>query len=214
VLNKENQLFNAKEHGIPQNRHRMIVLAVLDEVCDKSAVHLPQRLHGFVKLTSLIDGDRQKAGTLPSKDCPYRDRVETAYVKAKMQGYNLKEDAIVTDIAASHRFKKSMVNCMPCITASRGSCRGYHVSTTNEKMDIPLMERVMAFPQGFFNYKKAGVSANQYGHMLGNSIAINVLMRVFPPLLRAARIAAPCGAPDYWHDVIEDFSVNGIVETL
>ena len=213
VLNKESPLFNAKAHGIPQNCNRMIVLAVLAKECDESAFELPGPLQGFVKLRALIKGDHENAGKLPSQGTPHRDRVKAAYAKAKKKGYNLKEDVVVTDIAASHQFQTSMVNCMPCVTASRGASRGFHVSTTNELMDIDLMERTLAFPLGFFDYEKAHVSARQYGHMLGNSIAINVLMRVFPPLLQAAGIITHSG-PDYWHTVIEDFSGKGLVETL
>lgn len=149
-------------------------------------------------------------GSLPPHDSPYREKVQRAYTKARAQGLDPSKDLIVTDVGASKTFEKFTVGVLPCITASRGSCRRFHLSTLDANMDIKLMERCQGFPENFFSPASCNVPKTKYGAMIGNSVSTNVFMRFLPRLLFAAQLTARL-PKDYWEFAIDSLKSKGLV---
>jgi DNA (cytosine-5)-methyltransferase 1 len=212
VLNEADPIYNAKFHGLPQNRTRMIVLAVLTSIY-KPAFEPPAPLKHHLKLEALLDTERKPASVLPETSARYYDIVKEAHAKARSRGYDLSKDVVITDIGASKAFEKSMVNCMPCITASRGQSRGFFVSATGDKMTTKMMERCMGFPEDFYQPEKAGVSMSKYGHMVGNSVSVNVFMRLLPSALKCAGLIEEV-PEDFWADAMTSLARRGCVEDV
>ena len=212
VLNAEDPLYNTKEHGIPQNRKRAILGAVRKD-CFTGAFSNLEPLEGFVKLNCFVGNVGGKAGKLPTNATESQiTRVREAYKKAKKHGYDPKKDAVITDIGASAKFSHSMTNVMPCITASRGKTRMYHISTANSLMTLETIERVQGFPNNFYKPRECGVIESAYGMMLGNSVSINVFMRLLPRFLEAAGIISEKPKVDYWEAAIHSLKKRGLVD--
>jgi hypothetical protein len=131
-----------------------------------------------------------------------------------MQGFKPEQDVIITDIGASEQRSHAMANCLPCITASRGASRGFHVSTTNDRLTVKMMEMAQAVPAGFYNPSQCGVSTTQYGHMLGNSVSVNVFMRFLPKVLKASGILKALPKKDYWENAIKHLRARGLVDDV
>lgn len=140
----------------------MVVAAVLKiHMC--CAFAKPRPLSGHIKLECLLgDGPFNLAGRLPPAGRS-RTLVKLAHHRARAKGVDPKQVAVVTDVGASSKFAKHMVGCLPCITATRGASRKYHISLTSSNVTLQLIERAQGVPEGFFRPADAGVSESQYG---------------------------------------------------
>ena len=105
-----------------------------------------------------------------------------------------------------------MINVMPCITATRGGGHGFHLSTTDSRISTADMLAVHGFPMNFYEPFACGVSEAQFGHQLGNSISINMLMRKLPSLLWSAGLvgARPNLSDDYWTCAVGALKQQGL----
>ena len=144
VCTKKSPLVNTCENGLPQSRRRMILVCVRRDTY-VVMYKAPKKLPYMVKLSALVVPSAS-AGELPPIGNPKRQRVKEAYKKAVRAGYDPRVDVVVTDVDASDRFQHSMVNKMPCVTATRGKSHGFHVSTTRHesnpwcgKGELPLL---------------------------------------------------------------------------
>lgn len=212
ILNRDYPLFNTKGHGIPQNRRRVIVGAVKTEFYQASAFDVPDELGDCIKLDALVmDQPRGVPGGLPPTGDPYRKKVMRAFKLARMRGLDPATDLVVVDTGASDAFSKFVVGVLPCVTATRGKCRRYFLSTMGKNMTVRIMERCQAFPEKFFQPRKCGVSKSVYGGMIGNSVSVNVFMRLWPKILLAAGLCRRL-PEDYWATAVATLKTRGMVQ--
>ena len=131
------------------------------------------------------------------------------------KGWDPKTDVIVTDVGCSEKFKNTMVNLMPCITARRGEARAYYISTKGDKMSHKDMLMSHGMPPRFYDRDAAGVAEGQFGKQLGNGISCNVMMRWLPKALFSAGLVN--GYYDYWGDTVRklrDLNATHAVRSL
>ena len=206
LLNRSDPLTNTSDHGLPQNRKRLVLLGMCGEP-----------VHPFEELPNLTEMVSLKALLQSNKTVRRRDvsasgraRIQQAKQKAIASGYGSK-DVIITDIAASPSRWRSRVNIMPCITATRGMQHGFYISTTRSRMSTADMLAVHGFPLNFYDPVACGVSEAQFGHQLGNSISINVLMRKLPGLLWSAGLVRtrPDASQEYWASAVSALRERG-----
>ena len=70
----------------------------------------------------------------------------------------------------------------------------------------------MGIPPNFYHPKKAKVAQGAYGHMLGNAIPTNMLMRLFPSILKSGGVLNPKAClGDYWAELVASCSNSGCV---
>ncbi len=207
IVNADSPVTNTKHHGVPQSRPRIILICVRRDSL-VSPYKPPRQLQEAVALRHLL-GRTNHAGSLPQTQGRARDRVERAYAKARSAGHDPARDVVVTDVAASDKFAGSMVNLMPCITATRGSQRGFHVSTTGDRITTHDMVMCHGLPPRFFDPKRCHVGERQFGKQLGNAISCNVMMRIIPRALLAAGLIRSAPEPDYWEWAVGILSKQG-----
>lgn len=212
ILNRESPLLNTKDHGIPQNRRRVIVGAVRRDSYVPDAFELPEALEHCIQIKALTDDQpRGQPGGLPPRKSPYRKKVQHAYKLARMRGLDPARDDVVVDVGASEKFPKFAVGVFPCITASRGKCRRFFVSTLGTNMTVKIVERCQTFPEGFFRPARCGISKSSYGGMVGNSVSVNVFMRLWPRIFRACGLCQNL-PQDYWADAVHAARAQGMAQ--
>ena len=80
-------------------------------------------------------------------------------------------------------------------------------------MPIECMEKLQGIPSGFYDFKSAGVSEAQYGHMLGNVVSANVFMRFLPRVMMSAGLITEFPI-DYWQRAIEKLKKQGMTTCM
>ena len=126
-----------------------------------------------------------------------RALVQQAYEKYAKRRVDARRSAIFTDIACSPRWNKSTVNELPCLTAARGSSRGYWVSTRGRKISISELCRFQGLSPSAVKWDRHGISACRAGHMLGNTMSLNVIERIFARVLYSTGLVEN-KLPDRW----------------
>lgn len=153
-------------------------------------------------------------GALPPLGNPFRARVARSYAKAVQQGYRPATDAVITDVRSSERFARFTVNKFPCVTAEKGRSYGFHVSTTASTVTPEMLLAMHGMPRSFFKPHLCGVSRSQFGHMLGNTISLNVLMRALPRALFSAGLIDSLPAVDFWEKVVAECRSKKLTEPV
>ena len=77
-------------------------------------------------------------------------------------------------------------NCLPCLTASRGSTGGFWLAARRRKTSLSEMFRAQGIRQ---DGVKQCISDTAMGKAIGNGMSQNVLERLFVRLLPAAGLA-------------------------
>ena len=135
-----------------------------------------------VRLKSVLDTSHR--GNVKDRLAATAQRnLKVAEEKFQAQGVDIHSKAIVVDIAASPSRPNSMRHCLPCLTASRGACRGFYI--TGLKRQITMQELMRA--QGFdanLTWQEC-MSERQFGHALGNSMTVTVMEHLCREVLKA-----------------------------
>ena len=103
----------------------------------------------------------------------------------------------VMDGRAGSKFAHIMLDCSPCITRCRGSSHGHFVTKLNRFMQVEEIGRLQGFSQEAIEaYTQAEPNSSKLGAAFGDSMSINVLMRLIPKVLHSAGLAEP--GKDIW----------------
>ena len=110
------KVVSTKDHGIPQSRPRLYIVAIRTRFLAKS-ITFPKNVQ-VNPLKNFIDTDDKR----PEYERPDAKCFKEAMAKAveKYGQKKLDETFIVVDTSASEKFSIAMENCVPCITKSRG----------------------------------------------------------------------------------------------
>ncbi len=195
------KVLNTKEHGVPQNRRRIFVVAIRRDsrrwpYAWPKAYKLPAG--AATKLLDKKPTDNPKQ--LPPKSEPRaRSNVKAAYLKMLSRGIDPKRRFIAVDTDASPRFRTVGNGILPCMTATRARNCGWWLSPVGRRITLNELFKFQGLTDNGL-WRRAGISDKQMGFMLGNSISLNVYERILGRALWAAGLVtskprdrwAPC----------------------
>eukprot|EP00438_Fugacium_kawagutii_P027534 Skav207800 [mRNA] locus=scaffold710:614346:615356:+ [translate_table: standard] len=170
-----------QEHGIPQSRTRCYFVAFR-----KKAVkfRFPESLPKPALGTFL---DKSK-GT---------EKVDLASYEQKF-GENIWQEELVLDIGSSPKWQSKMTDVSPCLTRGRCLQKGYYLPHKLRRLNGCECARLQGVPAKVYEemltflmrkmdrYSKEDVAEKQIMGALGDSMSVNVLMRLFFSAIIAA----------------------------
>jgi len=151
VHDKENPCYNTAQHGVPQNRPRIYIVAIQRSALVRPYVRpKPIPCPSIEKfLDMLMDSDRPGALPPMAKTKTRQDsrvHVANAYKRARAAGTDPKRRCIIIDHRCSAKRRASfMEDRTPCLTATRGSMGGYWVSSRGRPMRWTEAARLQGF---------------------------------------------------------------------
>ena len=110
----------------------------------------------------------------------------------------------VVDAGSSEKFSCMMVDKFPCITATRGKSLMYWLSSKMRMVELEELCRLQGFQLETLRHEEAEVRATSVGHMVGNTMSVNILERLLPRLLFSAGLISHL-PPDRW----KSFALHG-----
>ncbi len=170
------RILNTRTQGIPQNRSRFYLAAILT-----GALRRP-----FTFPTSIPAGSLEEfldIGAARTQPCgSAAARAEALLGRMRNRRVDPSVVPCILDVMASRAFGNGMVRCSPCFTASRCAQCSHYISTEKGMMTLREMCRLQGLPPDRIPYQSVA-SKRTFGHAVGNAMSINVLMRVLPDLL-------------------------------
>lgn len=92
--------------------------------------------------------------------------------------------------ASGKRCNKMIGKCMT-ITRTEASRQGYWCTTKGGFLELHEMARLQGFPDNFIPWKDLGISAAEWGGLLGNAMSLNVVLCLAPEMLQAGGFLGP-----------------------
>eukprot|EP00928_Gymnodinium_smaydae_P008919 TRINITY_DN13292_c0_g5_i2.p1 TRINITY_DN13292_c0_g5~~TRINITY_DN13292_c0_g5_i2.p1 ORF type:complete len:393 (+),score=95.78 TRINITY_DN13292_c0_g5_i2:122-1180(+) len=177
---------NTKEHGVPQNRARLYIVGVLKkfskgEFSFDSMKKLPcPSIEHFLEPRK----GRPSESSLPPKSQGHaHNNVKRVLKELRKEGHDPLREPFVIDLDSTEKFCTVVKDCSQCITRRRGN--GHWLTNRGRRTTKPEMMRLQGMePTGF----KQVVSEVQWGNLIGNSMSVNVLERIFVRLLPSANL--------------------------
>ncbi len=199
LLNKEQPLWNTYEHGVPQGRARVILIGVLPKKGEQVAWTPPAPMVRCPKLSLFVDGTGPRV-----RQATTNDVIDQALQAWSVQHRRVPEELVI-DLAASERFRTCSEHFCPTLTASRAMARtAFYVHSVKACLSKSDKVRLQGYPPHFFHPRKAGVAEGVFGHQMGNAVSGNVMMRLWPAVLKAAGfIKKKAPVRDFWAEVVE-----------
>jgi len=191
------QVLNAKEHGVPQNRERVFLIGIRDDKDNK--FQFPKEEHLVKRLKDVLENNVLDKYFLSEKMLVHLNKhnrsvpfinENTINVRTITSNYSKQSSDLeylkVGDHRSDEGFRWRQDGNSPCLTASMRDCKEW-----NEKVGTrssPLIQenfkirrltprecfRLMDFPDSF----TWPVSDSQAYKQAGNSIVVNVLMKI------------------------------------
>lgn len=186
------QTLSTHEHGIPQHRPRIYIVAIRGKPTHE--FEFPAPLEHTLQWDKLLDECAPEVPRAMSKTA--KRNVDWAKDYANKLGYNVKKDIIFVDIDASQAYRHLTRDLCPCLTKSRGRCGGYYLMHAQRRMSLDDIMRL----QGF-NPKDLAASSLQktaLGAALGNAMSVNILERLLPRVCYSAGLVASLNGKDKW----------------
>lgn len=203
LLNKDSSVMQCLQHGLPQSRKRVILVAV------RTLVHRwqgPRALSHCPAVELLV---QSRPGDQPGNTHSLHGKRAKAIVKEHLalrrSQVDPKKQAVIIDCGASRGWASSAVQKAPCLSATRTATKeGFYCSTSGRCLEIGDLQRLCGFPHKFYNYKSCGVSRRQFGHMVGNAVPVNMFMRIFPAALYSGGLIRQEHArADFWERAVK-----------
>ena len=181
------RVLNTCNHGIPQNRPRLYIVAIL-----RSHMH-----HKYVWPTDVSEPDLHRFLNAESKGRKHDinqystialDNIVHFRRKMKQEKFDIFKKWYVIDIYAGKNYRHMARNRSPCITKSRGATCGFFITRLKRRMQIMEMARLQGLPSTVARefLDAAGGDEKLLGKGVGDAMSLNVLMRVLPRSLYAA----------------------------
>ena len=108
------------------------------------------------------------------------------------------QDSIVLDLHAGKNFRHWTRGYSPCLTAARCKSRGYYVTRAQRRFTVTDMLILQGMQVGRVDWQALNVAEGSFGHMIGNSMSVNVLERLLPRVLMSAGLVPRDSVPDWW----------------
>jgi site-specific DNA-cytosine methylase len=169
---------NAKDHGVPQNRARIFFIGIRLSVARQGfqfPAPLPHR-----GIDQFLDTRLRRPCFLdlpPASATTARNNLVVFLNRIVEMGSDPFLETWILEVDASPAFAKAMRGCSPCLTRSR--CQGHWISSRGRRMNLRETFRLFGFPEAPLQ----NVTETQMRMLLGNSMAVNVMVRLFVRLL-------------------------------
>ena len=172
------------EHGIPQSRTRCYFVAFRKK--PKTSFRFPKPLR-CPRLSSFLDTHR--AGSYKPDLTSYEEK----------HGAAIWNENSVLDIGASEAWQKKMNGVCPCLIRTRCLQKGYYLPKQRRLLDGVECARLQGVPAELYRrmlsnvmkkttYKTEEAAEKQIMGAFGDSMSVNVLMRVLQAALKAASL--------------------------
>ncbi len=188
---------DGKDSMIPHSRPRLWISAIRnDSYFHKFLKPQPLKFHPLLR-HGFVDLHNKSV-----KKCKLHRTGSAAVLRAtrKLQkrGVNIRRRTIAINVEATRKYCCAMVECVPCITASRGRDGGHYILQRESKLSLEEIGKLMGIDEGIVVRMVAtGVPACRIGEALGNGQSLNVLERLLARLLYAAGLVE-ARLPDVW----------------
>jgi DNA-cytosine methyltransferase len=186
-------VLNTKQHGVPQNRERLYLVAIRADSMKhdfKFPAPFPLADGAALKLLETLPSDDPTR--LPPKDvgeCRYL--VKKSYKIVMQNGIDPKRRFVAVDIDATEKFAGRGVDVLPTLTATRATTFGWWISAAGRRITLTEMFRFHGIDEtDMIEWKSAGITERNMAHMLGNTVSLNVYERVLGRALWSAGLVA------------------------
>lgn len=181
------KVLNTCEHGIPHNRPRLYIVAILRSDMRRKYVWpepvIEPDLHRFLDVEN----------TCSKRDINKLSKIATdniVHFRKKMQREKIDifKKWYVIDIQAGKTYRHMARDRSPCITKSRGASCGFFVSRLKRRLQVVEMARLQGLTSTMAREFLDAVGGDEklVGQGVGDAMSLNVLMRVLPRALYAA----------------------------
>ena len=135
------KVLNTNEHGVPQSRQRVYVIAFLQNKKKETSFRFPKpvncpKLQHFLK--PQMGSEKMR---LPNYEAKY--------------GTEFWKQDVVLDIGCSKKFQSMMHGSVPCLTRGRCLQQGYYVPRKLRRLSGAECARLQSVPQGLYEEMKA-----------------------------------------------------------
>ena len=196
----EKGLVDSQEHGLPQHRSRTYLLAFWTKSI-RSTFQWPQALASVVPLASIIRGPIVSCADMLPTGEKAKLLVEHQLRKVAADKIPGPNERIIVELNCTIAWSQHAVGKFPCITASRAQSCDWWVVNLGRKVTLEELMMLQGFSTDTIDYRRAGVSRRRFGHMIGNSMSMNVLERLLPAALLSVGFPSPCQR-DRWEELV------------
>jgi DNA (cytosine-5)-methyltransferase 1 len=180
------QVLNTKDHGIPHNRARVFFVGILLGHDNGSfAFPSPSPMVDIRQFLDRRHGRPSFADLPPAGQATARSNVLQALHTIEAAGRDPFHEPWIIDCDGSDDYTKAFPGLSPCIARARTN--GHWLTSMGRRMSLQEVLRLQGFDDCFLNV----VTERQLRMMLGNSMSLNVLERIFCRLLPAAGLSGP-----------------------
>lgn len=151
-------IYNTKNYGIPQNRERIYIVAIRNNVHKRKYAkpsHIPMKL-----FDDLIVDKTIHMGKIP-----------------EMYQKNVRKLKPMTQIITSRNYYSPIENISPTLGTS---CREFYLVKYNRLINLKEALKLQGFPKNF----KQVVSRTQFSKQIGNSMSVNVVKEIMKNALK------------------------------
>ncbi|CAJ1393650.1 unnamed protein product [Effrenium voratum] len=171
---------NARNHGLPQNRERIVVIGMLNakktyDFAWPMSVEM-QPLTRFIN-----DKDVGDESDLNSLNKTELNNLHESYQKIRAGGGKPTQGFYVVNLGGTSSHYN--LGYLPCLTRSRCGSRGYWLSWLKRKITAKEMWALQGLPKKV--YPKDVVTETQLGYIVGNAIPIPLLANVMSSMFDA-----------------------------
>ena len=198
------RVLDTQDHGLPQHRERLYIVAVLRTILKSKVMDWPEPLGATVPLRTLLHGDAPVSpGIPPEPGRPLRlVRKAITEIMNKTPDLDLHQQSLVVDIGSSEHRLGYMINRWPTITAKRASEFGYWCVDLGRRVQLADLLKLQGISPSFPGLQEClrnkKVKEGRVAHMLGNSMSVNVMERLLPRVLYLINVAPSNQQPDRW----------------
>lgn len=193
------QVLNAKDYGIPQNRERVFIVSIRNDI--KQDFQFPKKEELTIRLKDLLESEVDKKYYLSNEKIEsinktnfccnkFENRLPRDNIMPTLCARDFKDPKLVMvgklDIKGHEQIKRiySPDGLSPTLSTMQGGNREPKINDGRIRKLTPLeCWRLMGFNDDDFNKVKQVCSNSQLYKQAGNSICVNVLERIFNELI-------------------------------
>ncbi|CAJ1358890.1 unnamed protein product [Effrenium voratum] len=199
-------ILNTQEHGLPQSRPRVYVVAMLKDYI------LPTRKFSFPEPIAMPSLERclDHQKELPDSNMPDQASGKSAIRNIrKARGRLLAKgsddvpssEEVVVDTGCGKNFFSMMIGRSPCLTKARGGQGGYYLLKRKRHMTIYEMGAIQGWDKSWVDILlEANSSCKKLGKAFGDGMSLNVLQRLLPRALYTVNLVNKL-PEDHWKNM-------------
>ena len=184
------KVLNTRQHGIAQRRRRLYMVGALAwrrPFTWPAPVPVKWTAQRIVVKSADDDGHRLPPKSTQKNMIRQRTLVKRAYKRLLKDGINPATCITFTDIGCSLKRATHASGEMPCVTARRGQCLDYWISTCGRRITLHELGQFQGLtPDTIDALVGLGIRPRKVGEMLGNALSLNVIERVLGRALWSA----------------------------